>query len=263
MDEPAGAIRTFVADLGAALRAWRLQTSILLLSILIESGPYAITTTVEELLGYPGCLTTRAGCERGLGLAQLATMILVVVFAGWFGTERIWYLRTFRGERLRREEVWLFTSAYRRRYLVLGLIFALALIPGLVVALLGTGGAVVFLVWTFFLDAALTFVTPALAFSTHRVSEAWRIGLRLARRAWPRSALYLFIPPLAARLAAATLWSSESSLLAVLLADSGAVLLLLLFKGATANFYLRYHDASEDGPAFPPPNLEGGYALGR
>src|SRR5439155_25886579 len=52
------------------------------------------------------------------------------------------------------------------------------------------------------LDFALTFVTPALAFSTRRAKEALAMGLRMIPSEWPRAALYVLVPPLAILLVA-------------------------------------------------------------
>jgi hypothetical protein len=188
-----------------------------------------------------------------------ASTIFLVLFAGWFGTERIWYLRAFRGETLGREEIWPLTSAFRRRFIALAFIFGLAMIPAILpfVLISGSPGVIGFFVWILALDAAMTFVTPALAFSTRSVFAAITTGFRLARRAWPASALYMFIPPLAARLAAAVLWNDRISVIMTIVADITAVLLNLLFKGATARFYLRFHDSGEDGAAFEPAEATG------
>src|SRR3989442_10207954 len=47
------------------------------------------------------------------------------------------------------------------------------------------------------MDFALTFVTPALAFTTRSAWRALGIGLAMIRQTWPRSALYVLCPPLA------------------------------------------------------------------
>jgi hypothetical protein len=87
-------------------------------------------------------------------------------------------------------------------------------------------------------DFVLTFVAPALAFATDRPGEAISIGLRVLRRTWPRNARYVFVPPLAVAALARIHFPGEPLLLVLVLA-APAALLNLLFKGATARFYLQ------------------------
>lgn len=243
------AFRTFTRDLAAALKVWRSHPRLPVLSVLIEGGPYIVTAIVYWLIGFPGCNGLRGtGCGPLLPIMPWATLIFSLVFLGWFGTQRIWYMRAFRGEGLNRGEFWPLTNAFRGRYFRLGIIAGTAMVLSLLLGM-ATGG-VMLIVGTFAVDAALTFVTPALTFSTKSAFEAIRMGFELARRTWPASALYLFVPPLAIRVAAAAFWGQRSAVVLAIVADTVSVLLLCWFKGATARFYLRYHDAKEDGAAF-------------
>jgi hypothetical protein len=253
------AFRTFGQDLGQALKVWRGHPRLPLLALLIEGGPYIVTAITYWLIGYPGCDGVRGtGCGPLLGLMPWLTAIFMLVFLGWYGTQRIWYLRAFRGGQFQRGEFWPLNSAFRGRYFRLGILSVLAMVPGMFLALAigGYGGVAVFITWTFAVDAALTFVTPALAFSTRSAFEALRAGLQLARRTWPASALYILIPPLAIRLAAATVSSQRSAVILAIVADTISVLLLCWFRGATARFYLRYNETEDDGAALENP-LEG------
>jgi hypothetical protein len=246
------AFRTFVEDLARALGVWKWNPLLPVLSVAIAAGPYIVEEISAALAGAPECYRSTEGCGPLFVAIPFVTLMFSVFFAGWFGTERIWYLRSFRGQTLRRAEIWPLTSAFRWRYIALGFLAGLVMIPALLpVALLSGRAALIgFLVWIYAIDAALTFVTPALAFSTRSVFAAIRIAFRLTRQTWPGSALYLFIPPLAARVAAAVIWNDRLSLAFAVVADVIAVLLNLWFKGATARFYLRYHEIGEDGAAY-------------
>lgn len=107
-------------------------------------------------------------------------------------------------------------------------------------------------------DVSLTFVTPALAFSTRRVRRALAIGLRMIRSEWPVSAWYVLVPPLAAVLIVQILTRTSDVPVGIqLLTSAFATLLNLWFKGATAAFYLRRHDVGDDGAAFISKQTEG------
>jgi hypothetical protein len=79
----------------------------------------------------------------------------------------------------------------------------------------------------------------------------------------PASALYIFIPPLALRAAAASFASQRSAVVFALVADTMAVLLLVWFRGATVRFYLRFVETGENGAAFRSLKGEEDHALGR
>lgn len=189
----------------------------------------------------------------------------LIVTVGWVGTERICYLRAFRGKQIRVGELWRLTRAYLGRYSVLGMVAAtplIALLIGVSIADVLTespserwlGGFLVAMYGVFALvDFALTFVTPALAFSTRKVRRALAIGLGMIRSEWPSSAWYVLVPPLAAVVVAQILTRTSDVAIGVQLVISAiATLLNLWFKGATAAFYLRRHDVGDDGAAFIP-----------
>ncbi|MGH2709957.1 MAG: hypothetical protein ACRDH9_01975 [Actinomycetota bacterium] len=257
LDRPP-ALRTFAQDLRHAMKAWRSHPRLPIYSVLIEGGPYIFTAITYWLIDFPDCNRHRGhGCGPLFIIEPWATLIFTLVFAGWYGTQRIWYLRAFRGRQLEPGEFWPLTSAFRRRYIVLGLLFvAVGMVPvlGLLISPGNTRAAIVALViWTMALDAAITFVTPALAFSTRKVRDAFRIGFKLIKQTWPASLLYVFIPPLALRAAAAAASAStqRSAVVFAIVADVFFVLLLAWFKGATARFYLRFNETGDNGAAFP------------
>lgn len=240
---------SFASDLRLALAAWRRFPWLPAVSI----GLAAIGQLPEE----PAFLLA-------LGLASL------LVTVGWVGTERICYLGAFRGKQIRVRELWRLTRAFLGRYLVLGMVMAIpvfVLVIGVALTdaltewpserLVG-GFLVALYVVIAFVDLALTFVTPALAFSTRRVRQALGIGLRMIRSEWPASAWYVLVPPLAAVLIAQILTRTSDVPVGMLLLTSAfATLLNLWFKGATAAFYLRRHDVGDDGAAFISKQTEG------
>ena len=97
------------------------------------------------------------------------------------------------------------------------------------------------------IDFALTFVTPALAYTTRSVQSALRIGFAMIRQTWPRSALYVLCPPLALNIMNYAFPESIPGMQAAL----GVVFTLvsLVAKGAIAAFYLRERGSYSDGGA--------------
>ena len=101
---------------------------------------------------------------------------------------------------------------------------------------------------------ALTFVTPALALTTNWVGDALRIGLRLLRRKWPRSAWYALIPSLGLLSVMSMRRGMTSDPFdAIGMTFAGVhTILALWFKGATVGFYDRHVLTNQDIPATPP-----------
>ena len=199
------------------------------------------------------------------GLAVLAIFPILIFLSGWYGTERMFYLRGFRNEGLGGAEALRFTRAFIGRYLWLGIISMIPLIAVYIaVAAIwdlpfgaqgGTEWAAVtvnmiaLIVW----DVALTFVTPALAYSTPEVGKSFRAGIDMLREGWPRTAWYALVPPLAF-VALTYMRAPESDVESVWLVASGvAGMVNLLAKGAVAAFYLREHEVGDDGAAFMKP----------
>ncbi|GAC1411936.1 MAG: hypothetical protein NVSMB57_07220 [Actinomycetota bacterium] len=209
---------------------------------------------------------------------RVVTLPLVILEIGWHGASRMLYLRAFRGRPAAGREIWAMTKAYIGRFIVAGLILA---IPMIVVSVLflfvfrgdspvnGTPRAAQLQGWyllTMFalglvVDVILTFVTPALAFSTRKAGEAYRIGLGMIKRTWPACALYVIVPPLAIQIAATGSAARQTlPLLAIAIAFLVRILGLML-QGATARFYLRRVEVGDNGAykhpeaALPPPPL--------
>ncbi len=188
------------------------------------------------------------------------SLVVIALNVGWLGTERICYLRAFGGKPIGPTELWRLTRAFIMRYAILGVVVALPFIPFVILAfshILSDGARRGFLVGLYVLsavvDVVLTFVTPALAFSTRKVRQAFRMGLRMIRSEWPSCAWYVLVPPLAALFVAQTLTRvANVGIGGQLLTSALATLLNLWFKGATAAFYLRRHEVGDDGAAFAP-----------
>ncbi len=183
---------------------------------------------------------------------------------GWFGTERVWYLRIYRGEPISPKELWRLTWAFFWRFVRLGLLTAIVWSPVAILAFSNIANDPgradeafsTPLVWvtaailTVAIDFALTFVTPALAFSTKRVSQALQLGIGMLRDHWPRTAWYALVPPLAVVLMFRVTEPSSLSLAGRMVVSAGSALLNLWFKGATTGFYLRRVRVGSEGAAF-------------
>jgi len=240
-DAPAGRGRawaTFRADLGTSLAVWssepRLPLWTLVLALAIE-----IPTAVGRQPGYSGLVFVAFPFE--------------LILVGWVGTQRIWYLRAFRGKTMGPGEASRFTKAFFGPFLVLDLLVGLILMPPFValLAIRPTGTVFYVAVLTVLMDVFLTFVTPALAYSTDSATEALRTGWQLLRRDWPGCAWYALAPPLAVTLVNRTLPRSSLAVVPAAIIGTLAWMLNLWFKGATAAYYLRDHDVGDDGAAHP------------
>ncbi len=257
-----GAWQVFKQDLAAALRAWRRVPLLPVLSVALTFVP---------LVFLPAPAAGQRDTDVILGsrawLLVLMSFPLGLFAAGWVGTERIWYLRAYRGRTMRPKELLKLTWAFVWRYFLLALL--VIGVPMFVIFIVvmprilsrrpigplpedpafRTAALIMFL-WYILADVILTFVTPALAYSTRRVGRAFGIGLRMLRTEWPRSAGYTLVPPLALLLGLRTLPESVLGRTADLVLSVAGVLLNLWFKGATAAFYLRRHSVGDDGSAF-------------
>lgn len=184
-----------------------------------------------------------------LGITELLLVAFGLFGVGWVGMQRIWFQRIFEGRRVTGSEVWSQSWGFFGRYVILGLIVG---VPYLVVIawLIVQGGThplprppnwwvPLALAYAFVLDIVLTFVTPALAFSTRRVSEALKIGITMIGSTWPKSAAYTIAPPLTL-LGLATLNPTRLPALVAILFSVISVLIGLVLKGAIAAYFLRH-----------------------
>lgn len=223
----------FAADLRTALAVWRRSPWMPVAGVLlalVESLPYMFV--------------------HSDGLVFVITMPTLIVASAWPGVERLWYLRAFRGDRLRIRETRRLVGAYFWRYAVLGLVVFVPVVIVFVVMLAvdPTAGRIGIVVMVLALDVVLTFVTPALAYTTRRVRVALRVGLGMIADEWPRCLWYVVAPPLAVTALSQVNAGRES---AAWLALSVTIPLLgLLCKGAIAAFFLRRWPTGPDGAAF-------------
>ena len=229
-----GAWGSFTRDLGSSLRAWAKAPMLPVLSVAIGAAEAILNA---RRMHVPGDFLLLFGFQ--------------LLFAGWVGTQRIWYLRTWRGKGMAASEVFTFTGKFLWRFVWLGLIVVGLMIPftifAFVLARSTTSPAVVMSVLAVAVDFILTFVTPALAFSTARAGDAMGIGVRTLRETWPRCAWYALVPPLAIAAAGSLLPDSVLSTSARVTYLAATALVALLFKGAAAAFYLRHHEVGDDG----------------
>jgi uncharacterized membrane protein len=156
-----------------------------------------------------------------------------------------------------RSDVVDYTLIFTWRFVKLGLVTALALMP-VTLAFYFSESTLWFLVMVVVsvaVDALLTFVTTALTYSTRKVFEAIAIGVRMIVREWQTCRWYVLAPPLAALFIARgiTVGVTGLTLFAVLL-TLGAVLIGLVFKGATAAYYLRRVPVPDEGAIAPKPS---------
>lgn len=211
----------FVQDLRRSVRAaaggrW-------LLPVAIAVGLVGIGTTAA------------AGTSVGI-VAGLLVPVWLVVWAGWLGTERVVIARAARGEELDARNAWGSVRILGPRFIRL----ALALLPlGLLLVLAGgTLGAaslryrLVLAVVVLAVGIGLTFVTPALVFTTSRLRDAVPIGWRLLRTTWPETWAHAVVP-------AATMAAVAALALDAVVWVLAVEVLALVFRGATA---LRYVD---------------------
>jgi hypothetical protein len=224
----------FFADLRTALAAWRRSPWMPVAGVVLslwQDLPYRFIDSD--------------------GLLFLVTLPALIVSAAWPGVERLWYLRAFRGERLRIRETRRFVGAYFWRYAILGLAVAVPFAVAFAVLLL-LGPAtwrIGLLVIAIAFDIALTFVTPALAFTTRRVRVALRVGFDMIRDEWPRCMWYVLAPPLAVAMLS-QLGGPERGTDLRMVITVAIPLLGLACKGAIAAFYLRRWPTGPDGAAF-------------
>jgi hypothetical protein len=220
----------FGEDLLRAIRVWRAHPQLPLLSIAIwipASSTDVDASSINTVLVLP-----------------------VVLFAiGWSGTECSWYAHSFSGQGLGLRAAWRITWAYFGRFFGLGVLLGLGFLALTSVALAsGNWEPRLVAVAAAACGGAMTFMIPALAFSTRSPGAGIQMGLDTLGKTWPGSAPYVVfsaIPILIATwpwaaVPAGGLWP-------------GAVfgLVNLAAKGTAASYYLRR--VGGERPAEPPP----------
>jgi hypothetical protein len=196
------------------------------------------------------------------GLLALAVEVFLV---GFVGAQRVWLYRTLSGSPFGSGEAWTLPWRFFGRFVCLGLLAALTLLPLLIPISIAenhhrsvsttpvhlspwwTVGVVV---WSFLIDVALTFVVPALALNVRSVHDAIRLGWRMSRRTWPTNGWYMFAPGVTVVAFAAVLPRSLASGGVYVLVGLVSSVISLWFKGAIVAFYIRsITPASTDGSA--------------
>lgn len=210
-------------DFVAALRAWRRHPLLPALSLLVWAAPALLPSESPwDVVAVP----------------------LAVLLVGYPATERIWYQRAFASQAMSPHEVWLslrhFFWPFLRLAILVGSFGVIVSLPVQLTLPDNEWALVVVLTVVFLLtDVALTFVVPALTFSTRKVREAARIGLVMIRDQWPGAASYALAPPLAVLvLVRAPLVFGRLGSIGRFATCVGATLLSLAFKGAIARFFL-------------------------
>lgn len=243
----------FRQDVGWAVSVCRAHPLLPVLSLLIGLAPL-VSSAGSHRSTHNGTVTTPPASAAHTGLGILVGA-LVIALVGWPGAQRLWFLRAASGRRLAAGEALRVTFRYFGRFAVLGLVLAAAFVPILIPAAVwyavhtqrladGTvitpapSGWILLIgaLATVLLDVALTFVTPALVFTSHRVRDALRVGFRLLRASWPAAAPYALVPPLAA--VAVSLYSGLRPAVSIPLV-AASTMVNLIVKGATAAYYLR------------------------
>jgi hypothetical protein len=217
----------FGPNLVAALRAWRRHPFLPALSLLVWAAPALLPSESPW---------------------DIVAGALAVLLVGYPGTERIWYQRAFVGQAMSPREIWRslwrFFWPFLRLAILVGILMFMVSLPVQLTFPENVRALVVVLTPLFLLtDVALTFVVPALTFSTRKVREAGRIGLVMIRHEWPGSAWYALAPPLAVLvLVRAPLVFERLGSVGRFATAIGATLMSLAFKGAIARFFLMRTD---------------------
>jgi hypothetical protein len=187
-------------------------------------------------------LLTVLDVQGAAGLPYIGALFVAIAFEG---TARVWFVRASRGSTLSQREVVTFTLKFFGRFLLLALLGLVVLVPLTVVFVgLGLESRVARAAAGIPVDAALTFVLPALACSTRRVTIALKDGLSSLVRWWPSCWPYVFAPAVICAIPALI---PNASL-------SGCVIggLHIVMVGAVMTFFLRRVDVGDDGAVDAP-----------
>lgn len=218
----------FVDDTKASLAAWRKAPLLPIVTALIGLIP---AFDVRPEYGY-----------------WTPAFIFLTAFlaAGWLGTQLVWYQRVFDGKRLQTGDLIPLTWSFIARYVWL---FCLASIPPFVVLLVlaikwhtlvfvgSPGGRLGLLAYVLVVQMVGTFMSPALAFSTRKVTRAVPTGLRVLAYHWPGNWKYVVVPAVVGGALSGMYGLVPPQGRSVL--DIVSTLVYLVFAGAIARSYLR------------------------
>lgn len=171
----------FVTDLRRTFAAWRVQP-LLPLSALVVIGLLASASSV-------------AGRPR-------LVLLLLPLFAGVFGTQRVWYARAWEGRGLPPRKALSLAAGFLWEYVALFLVMAalgsVLMLPTLFlprdVTLVYV--AVTSVGWLALMDVLCTFATSAIAVGEQAVGDAISTSWRLLRTGFPRCLPHVVLPPL-------------------------------------------------------------------
>jgi hypothetical protein len=224
-------MHSFLADLRWAVRSWR---------------------TGLWFVGFVFFLACVSSISFGHAASIVLGLVVELFYIGFSGTQRIWYLRRLRGETFEQREVWSLTRSYFGRFVRLGLLCSIPLMTATIIWLavqrptVSHGKATtiptaVFVAVGVLMDIGLTFVVPALAFSTDSAVDALRRGVQMIKATWPSSAWYVIAPGLT--LSFSSLVVSTHALGGLARPVLGIIggMLAFLLRGAVVPFYLRLH----------------------
>jgi len=227
--ETSSSTDSFVDDVRASFAAWRIAPGLPIVVVVL--------TVVSSLTATPG---------RN-ALILVAGLAVAILNLGWLGTQLVWYQRVFDRRRMDPRELVALTWKFVARYLALVCIPAalvgIALVPIAIRMhsfpdLKSAGGRAGLLALIAVLVILSTFIFPALAYTTRRVTKAIPIGFAMLIDGWPRNALYLLVPSATAAALGAIGWLFPSTAQAAL-GILGA-LIYLAYAGAIARYYLRH-----------------------
>ena len=240
----------FWTDLASAARALVSQPSVPLVSLAVMLLPNAPRSADHSIL------------TMLFGAADTASVFFLF---GWYGAERVFFQRHLGGRPVTLRHLVALVPKFIDRFFVLGVqvgivfltySFGLARVLGIDIAHIADTGPpvplsfqVILTAFLIAMDFVLTFVTPALAYTTRSAGRALGIGFAMIRHTWPRSALYVLCPPLA--LSDMNYICPSGGVVFHFILTAVLTLVGLVAKGAIAVFYLRERGSySEDGAAY-------------
>ena len=240
---PEGVVSGFVAHVGRALRCWRADPRL----PLVTAGVWFLTT-----------VPIAVGLATGSPAVGFLGSIVAFVTLGFLGATRVWYLEIEAGRRMPGGEVWRLSRSLWKRFFGLGVYgFALIVIPAALASLLRQDhevlGAFALLVVWLALDILLTFATVVLSFFAMTAGDAVRYSWAVTRAQWPRCALYVLAAPLALHLTF-VVFPVRDMPVALYLGVSLVIMVVeLACKGATVLFYRDHYLAADVLPPPEPP----------
>jgi hypothetical protein len=235
-------LRQFLQDFRWGIRTWRTEPSLpVIVGLVFAAVTYSIYIPLIVLwLLFP------------LRLAAI----------GFHAVPWGFYLRASEGRTLPWNEMPGVIWRYFRRFFRLGLVVLFfAAVPLVLIAVVAVHGrrhgesiAAHLPLWYWFaaalvsvaIDATLTFVSPALVYSTDRVSEAFGYGFRYIREIWPSSAIYVLTPGITLVVIGISLPASFVGVGGKVAFAGLAAVIGFAFKGAIAACYLRGHQDRMD-----------------